>query len=93
MMTREEVKSLYIDCVDKVIGTCFDVNEITEDTDLIDDIGFDSLDKVQAIGYFENKVGYIFKYDEVENFNRVGDIVDFLYKNREKYATGIDKAD
>ena len=45
-MTREEVKSLYIDCVDKVIGTCFDVNEITEDTDLIDDIGFDSLDKV-----------------------------------------------
>ena len=92
-MTREEVKSLYVDCIGKVNGTCFDVNEITEDTDLIDDIGFDSLDKVEAIGYFENKVGYIFKYYEVENFNRVGDIVEFLYNNREKYATGNDKAD
>ena len=92
-MTREEVKSLYVDCIGKVNGTCFDVNEITEDTDLIDDIGFDSSDKVEAIGYFENKVGYIFKYDEVENFNRVGDIVEFLYNNREKYATGNDKAD
>lgn len=58
----------------------FDVDPatITADTDLIDDIGADSLDVVELIMSVEDEFGVSISDEEAENLRTVGKIVEFI---------------
>lgn len=55
-----------------------DPSTITADTDLIDDIGADSLDVVELIMSVEDEFGVSISDEEAENLRTVGKIVEFI---------------
>ena len=57
------------------------VNEISVNTDLINDLALDSLDKVELIMEFESEFGVIIADDDAEKIRIVSDIIKFLEKN------------
>ena len=58
-----------------------DPDEITLDTDIINDLGADSLDLVDLVMSFEDEFGIEMPEDEIENIKTVGDIVKYLEEN------------
>ena len=69
---------------EKVVGILasqFDVDEITLDTDLVNDLNADSLDFVDLIMTFEDEFSMEFPEELADSFKTVGDIVDYIEKN------------
>ena len=60
-----------------------DVNQITEETDLIDDIGLDSLETIQFILGLEDKCDVEIDFDtfEFDLLHKVGDLIQYLSKS------------
>ena len=53
-----------------------DLSEVTEDTNLADDLGFDSLALMLMAMGIEEEFG--FRFEEFVKFETVGDVYDFL---------------
>ncbi|MBO4515793.1 MAG: acyl carrier protein [Lachnospiraceae bacterium] len=68
--------------IKQVIAEQLDVNEdeITEDTNLQDDLGADSLDIVELIMAFESEYDIELPTEELENIATVKDIMDLMRK-------------
>ncbi len=58
-----------------------DENSITMDSSIIDDLGADSLDLVDAIVTINDEFGVEVPDDEVENLRTVGDVVKYIEAN------------
>jgi len=58
-----------------------DVSEITMETNLITDLNADSLDAVEVLTQIEEEYGIEIPDDMTEEFQVVGNIVDFVEKN------------
>ncbi|NLL56621.1 MAG: acyl carrier protein [Clostridiales bacterium] len=58
----------------------FSVNpeSITLDSDLVKDLGADSLDLVQLLITMEKEFGMVFDDDEIQNIATVEDVVNFI---------------
>lgn len=54
---------------------------ITSDTDIIDDLGADSLDVVELLMTIEDKYGITVPDDEVQNLRTIGLMSDYLEEN------------
>lgn len=54
--------------------------DLNENTDLINDLALDSLDKVELIMEFENTFGVQISDDEAEKIKKISDVVKFLEK-------------
>ena len=54
---------------------------ITPDTDIIDDLGADSLDVVELLMTIEDKYGITVPDDEVQNLRTIGLMSDYLEEN------------
>jgi len=63
-----------------ILAKQFDIDPetITPETDLIDDIGADSLDVVELIMSVEDEFGVSISDEEAENLRTVGKIVEFI---------------
>ena len=63
-----------------ILAKQFDIDpeSITPETDLIDDIGADSLDVVELIMSVEDEFGVSISDEEAENLRTVGKIVEFI---------------
>ncbi len=57
---------------------CMEVEEIHLQSDLIEDLGMDSLDAVETVFEFEEAYGIEIPDERVREFRRVQDIVDYL---------------
>lgn len=55
-----------------------DVNDVNEDSDLVQDLGADSLDVVQMLILLEKEFGVEFEEDEIKNIKTVGDVEKFI---------------
>lgn len=55
-------------------------NTITEDTDIVDDLGADSLDVVELIMGAESEYGIVITDEAVQGFRTVGDVVAYIEK-------------
>ena len=68
--------------VQKALAEQFEVSPdtITLDTNLIDDLGADSLDVVELIMYIEDEFGVSISDEEAANLITVQKIVDFVEK-------------
>ncbi len=60
-----------------------DENTITMDSLIIDNLGADSLDLVDAVVTFSDEFGVEVPGDEIENLRSVGDVVKYIEDNME----------
>ena len=64
------------DMLDKQLG--IDKSKITEDSDIIKDIGADSLDIVEFLMDAENEWGITIEEEDVKNLHTIGDVVKYI---------------
>ncbi|MBQ8931957.1 MAG: acyl carrier protein [Ruminiclostridium sp.] len=74
-MVFEKVKAIIVDQLD------VDENDVTEASNIQDDLGADSLDIVDLVMSFEEEFDIEIPDDQVENIKTVGDIVKFIEEN------------
>lgn len=73
-MVLEKIK----DILENELGK--DRNEITLDSDIIKDLGLDSLDIVTLIMAVEDEYGFTADDDEIVSLKTVGDVVNYIEK-------------
>ncbi len=73
----EKVRTLLAEqlCID-------DVDSITLDTSLADDLEADSLDAVEVVMALEDEFGIEIPDEEAQNFKTVGDICKYIEQNK-----------
>lgn len=64
------------DMLEKQLG--IDKSKITEDSDIIKDIGADSLDIVEFLMGAENEWGITIEEEDVKNLHTIGDVVKYI---------------
>ena len=64
------------DMLEKQLG--IDKSKITEDSDIIKDIGADSLDIVEFLMDAENEWGITIEEQDVKNHHTIGDVVKYI---------------
>ena len=64
------------DMLEKQLG--IDKSKITEDSDIIKDIGADSLDNVEFLMDAENEWGITIEEEDVKNLHTIGDVVKYI---------------
>lgn len=64
------------DMLEKQLG--IDKSKITEDSDIIKDIGADSLDIVEFLMDAENEWGIIIEEEDVKDLHTIGDVVKYI---------------
>ena len=64
------------DMLEKQLG--IDKSKITEDSDIIKDIGADSLDIVEFLMDAENEWGITIDEEDVKDLHTIGDIVKYI---------------
>ena len=64
------------DMIEKQLG--IDKSKITEDSDIIKDIGADSLDIVEFLMDAENEWGITIEEEDVKNLHTIGDVVKYI---------------
>ena len=71
-MVRDKIK----DMLEKQLG--IDKSKITEDSDIIKDIGADSLDIVEFLMDAENEWGITIEEEDVKDLHTIGDVVKYI---------------
>lgn len=64
------------DMLEKQLG--IDKSKITADSDIIKDIGADSLDIVEFLMDAENEWGITIEEEDVKNLHTIGDVVKYI---------------
>ena len=64
------------DMLEKQLG--IDKSKITEDSDIIKDIGADSLDIVEFLMDAESEWGITIEEEDVKNLHTIGDVVKYI---------------
>ena len=64
------------DMLEKQLG--IDKSKITEDSDIIKDIGADSLDIVEFLMDAENEWGITIEEEDVKDLHTIGDVVKYI---------------
>ena len=59
-----------------------DIDSITEDTNIMEDLGADSLDIVGMLMNIEQDYGIVIADDDIVGFKTVGDIVRYIENNQ-----------
>lgn len=77
-MSRQEIMNIVADAIRVALGD--KKLEIAEDTYLIDDLGFGSMDVMEMIGELEESFGCTIDEDNLEQFVQVRDIVEYIEK-------------
>ena len=76
-MTREKIK-------EKIVGIIEDLGvgvEVTEESSLANDLGFDSLDVVELLMSIEDEFEVEIPDEEIENIKTIGDLTDYIQNN------------
>lgn len=59
-----------------------EADDITEDTDIREDLGVDSLDVVEMLMAIQDECGVYVPDDEIINLRTVGDVVKYVEENK-----------
>ncbi len=78
-MTREQLTEAIRAIIEERLGVAAD--EITEEKNLVNDLGADSLDSVELIMSIEQKFEMTIPEEATEQIKTVGDIIDYVEKN------------
>jgi acyl carrier protein len=71
---------MVLDKVREVLSSQFemDIDDITEDTDIIKDLGADSLDLVELIMVLEEEYGLVITDESIYGYKTVGEIAEYI---------------
>ena len=71
---------MILEKIQKILSEQFDVeaDSISEDTNIIDDLGADSLDAVELIMSIEDEFGLSVSDEEAADLNTVGKLIEFI---------------
>jgi acyl carrier protein len=75
----EEIKQKVISLIAEQLGKS--ENEVTPDSQFIEDLGADSLDLVELIMSMEDEFGVEIADEDAEKILKVSDAVDYVVKN------------
>ncbi|MEJ5229990.1 MAG: acyl carrier protein [Pseudothermotoga sp.] len=78
-MDKEELMERIKELVAEKLGV--DIDEVTPDADLIEDLDADSLDLVDLVMAFEDEFGVSIPDEQLEKIRTVRDIFKVLYAN------------
>ena len=67
--------------------SCVDVEKIDVESSLIEDLGMDSLDAIEATFQFEEQYGLEIADDDIRKFEIVQDIVDYINRRLSEAST------
>ncbi len=67
--------------------SCVDVKKIDLESSLIEDLGMDSLDAIEATFQFEEQYGLEIADDDIRKFEIVQDIVDYINRRLSQAST------
>lgn len=59
-----------------------DIDSISDDTDIVDDLGADSLDVVEMLMTIEQEYGVVVPDEAIMTFKTVGDVAKYIEKNQ-----------
>jgi len=71
-MVFEKVRAILAEQLD------IDEDRITEDTDIVEELGADSLDVVELMMSLEQEFDLLISDEKVSEFRTVGDVVDYI---------------
>jgi acyl carrier protein len=76
--SRQEIQARLL----AILAREFDVNsaEISPETDLQNDLDFDSLDGVALAGWIEEETGLALSDDDIEQMRTIGEIVELVHE-------------
>ena len=76
--SRQEIEARLL----AILTREFDIDaaEISPETDLQDDLDFDSLDGVALAGWIEEDTGLAFSDDDIEQMRTIGEIVELVHQ-------------
>lgn len=76
--SRQEIQARLL----AILAREFDVDsaEISAETDLQNDLDFDSLDGVALAGWIEEETGLALSDDDIEQMRTIGEIVDLVHE-------------
>lgn len=77
-MTREDVLKTVKEIINDNLGIALE--DIKEDSNIIDDLNADDLDCVELVIAVEEQYGIQISEDDAQRFTTVGEIVDYLMK-------------
>jgi len=74
---------MIFDKIKEILATQLDIDEekITEDTNIAEDLGADSLDVVELMMTVEEQFGLSVDSDDIATLKTVGDIVKYIEEN------------
>lgn len=75
MEAFERIRQILCDQLD------LEENIVTMDSDIVKDLGADSLDVVDLVMTIEDELGLEVPDDQIENFRTVGDVVRYIEEN------------
>ena len=77
---------MVFDTIRELLADQLEISEdkITMDTDILGDLGADSLDVVELIMGVENEYGIVITDEAVQGFRTVGDVVEFIENTLDK---------
>ena len=75
IMILEKMKEILAEQLD------VDIESITPETDIADDLGADSLDVVEMLMTVEEEFDIEIPDEEIENLKTVGQVVDYIKEN------------
>ena len=75
-INHEEIEKKVIDVLAE--KSCVDIEKIHLESSLIDDLGMDSLDSVEAVFQFEEQYNIEIADDEIRELKKVRDIIAYI---------------
>ena len=77
---------MFLEKIKPMISEKFGIDEaqITADTRIIEDLGADSLDRVDMLTIIEDDFNIVIPDEAAMNMRTVGDVVDYMQKATEK---------
>ncbi|HOJ87415.1 MAG TPA: acyl carrier protein [Pseudothermotoga sp.] len=88
-MNKDELMERIKELVAEKLGA--DIDEVTEDADLIDDLDADSLDLVDLVMAFEDEFGVSIPDEKLEKIRTIRDIFKILYASLESEESKEEK--
>ena len=71
---------MVLDKIKSILSSQFGIDEdqITENTDIVNDLGADSLDVVEMMMSVEDEFGLMIEDEEIAEMRTVGDVVNYI---------------
>lgn len=77
-MDQQEIKTVLIEAFQRTKGKQFDPSTIKDDSNLINDLGLDSLDMIETVWDIEKKFDISIREDQLKSLATVSEVIKLV---------------